>query len=557
MLRKVLEKSLVLFPHAATHREALRRALEVAHGRLIVSASCFAFLFFAVILRLGNLGMLKEVPGSLARLAPSAAALHGRGNITDRHGLLLATTLTTNSLFADPRIILDAQEAATQLAGVLKNHKKQDLLEKLTAPRSFVWLARHLTPQQKQEIIRLGIPGIDFRLDEKRVYPYGPLTAHVVGFTDIDGVGLAGIEQSHDSLLRQDGGGVTLSIDVKIQHMLRDELSKAIIEFEADGAAGIIMDVRTGEVLALASLPDFDPNAPDLKSPEALFNQATLGVYEMGSTMKVVNTAMALDSGVVKLHSVFDASAPLKVGRFHISDYRGKNRPLTVEEIFKFSSNIGSAKMALAVGGGEQKKFMSKLGFLEKLSLEIPEVGMPQAPHKWSDVHTITASYGYGISITPMHLVRAIATLVNDGIMVHPTLRKPQAPLQEGNRIISSETSRQIRHLMRLAVTEGSVKKADVPGFHVSGKTGTSNLRKAKGRGYQKKYVRTNFIGVFPRQPQYAVWVMLDSPKGLSKTYGFNAAGWNSAPVAGRVIERMTSLLGIVPEVEAQESNRS
>ncbi len=555
MLRDSFLKSLTLFPEATSHREALHDALQTIRIRLIIVGSFFVLLFFLIVFRLSNLVLSKENSDSIIKeISAPAPMVLGRGDIKDRNGLVLATTLITNSLYADSRIIIDAEEAAEKLASVLSGFKKEYFLKKLTSGKSFVWLARHLTPHQKAKIINLGIPGIDFRNDEKRVYPYGNLFSHIVGFTDVDNLGISGVEKSFDEKLRKDGNVFSMSLDVGFQHILRDELENHINEFKADGGAGIIMNIKTGEILSIVSFPDFDPNFPEKNSSKKMFNQSTLGVYEMGSTMKVINTAMSLESGLVDLKSKFDASKPLKIGRFTVTDYRGKNRSLDVSEIFKYSSNIGSAKMALLVGTKRQKNFMNKLGLFDKIKLEIPENGTPKNPKKWGDVHTITASYGYGLSMTPLHIVRAISGIVNDGMMVYPTLLKVDDDNKVINkRVVSPITSNQIKKLMRTVITEGSGKKANVLGFNVMGKTGTVNLRKSKGRGYQKRYVRTSFIGLFPKKPKYAVWVMLDSPKGLKKTFGFNASGWNAAPLGGKVIERLTSLIGMVPELDSED----
>jgi cell division protein FtsI (penicillin-binding protein 3) len=401
---------------------------------------------------------------------------------------------------------------------------------------------------------RLGIPGLNFEDAEARVYPHGRLVSHVIGLTDIDNNGLAGIEKRFDADLREDRDPIKLSLDIRVQHMLREELYKSMTEFSAIGAAGMVLDVNTGEIVGMSSLPDFDPNNIETVTDEAMFNRGTLGVYEMGSTFKLLNTAMALDSGRVGLENAFDARKPLRVARFRISDYHAKNRWLSVPEILVYSSNIGSARMAQFLGTQTQKDFLGKFGMLSRAKLEVPEVGAPLVPSPWRDINTLTISFGHGIAVSPVQLVNGVATLVNGGIFRDPTLlaRDPQQP-EAGRRVIKQSTSDIMRALMRMVVMEGTGKKAIVPGYMVGGKTGTAE-KQVNGR-YKRKALMSSFVAAFPLQkPRYVVLAMLDEPKGTKETFGYATGGWVAAPVVGAVIRRLAHLYALPPVDETAPS---
>jgi cell division protein FtsI (penicillin-binding protein 3) len=525
-----------------------KRVLETGRTRLLVTGALFAIAFAVVALRLTAVALLHQ--GDEPRIARSGAAsglLVGRADIVDRNGVVLATSLPTASLYANPHQVLDADDAAVRLVGVLKELSQAEVASKLSANKSFVWIDRNLTPREQYQVNRLGIPGLHFQTEERRVYPQGALTAHVVGFTDIDNRGLAGIEQSFDDVLRDSRRPVRLSIDVRLQHILREELGRAIADFTGIGGAGAILDVDTGELLALVSLPDFDPNQPGIASEDARFNRASLGIYEMGSTFKIFNTALALDSGIVHLTDQFDATKPIRIGGFSIRDYHGKNRWLSVPEIFMYSSNIGSARMAEEVGGVAQKAFFSRLGMLRPASLELPEVGHPLYPDIWRPINTMTISYGHGLAVSPMHVVSGVAAVVNGGVMRPATLiaRAPDE-VSEGERVISSDTSMQMRKLLRLVVEAGTGKNAEVPGYIVGGKTGTAD--KQSGKGYDRNSRLASFVAAFPmNDPEYVVLVMVDEPKPNATSFGYATGGWVAAPAAGNIIRRMAPLMGLLP----------
>lgn len=518
--------------------KSLRQTLDMAKTRLLVVSGAFLLAFFVISGRLIDVCLLR---GSGEESSAHARTCHGtvyRADIVDRNGDLLATSLSTFSLYANARVVLDAKEAAEKLIQVLPELNYKDTLQRLKSGKGFVWLARHLTPQKQAEIIRLGIPGIYFKQDERRVYPHGELFAHVLGYTNIDNQGLGGIERKFNDFLLSHKDPLQLSLDIRVQHVLRDELLVGIEKFRAQGGAGMVMDVRTGEIIAMVSLPDFDPNQVGKMGShkEALFNRITLGTYEMGSSFKIFNTALYLESGKGTLLTKFDVSSPLRIGRFRVPDFHQAHHPLTVAEVFTESSNIGSGKMAMQMGSSIQKPFFEKLGFFQPASLEISEIGSPLYPKKWSETTTITAAYGYGISISPLQLVTAIAGVVNKGIMQKPTLIKTaNSHVRKGVRIISAETSEIMRKLMYMIVAQGRGRKARVKGYEVGGKTGTAN--QISGRSYQQGSNMTSFVGAFPMShPQYIILIMVDRPQAIKETYGFNAAGWNAAPLRERLL---------------------
>ncbi|MBK8161128.1 MAG: penicillin-binding protein 2 [Rhodospirillaceae bacterium] len=521
-----------------------RRALEVSHSRLMLGLGLFTVAFVVIAARLA---MVTLMPGEHETLRVAAAPNADRADILDRNGVVLATSLTTASLYANPHQIREPDAIAAQLAQVLPDMPQEPTSAKLSADKTFIWLKRNLTPKQQQAVNRLGIPGLYFQYETKRVYPQGNLTAHVVGFSDVDSRGLAGVERSFDDVLAGGQRPLQLSIDVRIQHILHEEISRAIADFTAIGGAGMVMDIQTGEMLALVSLPDFDPARPGEASDDARFNRATLGTYEMGSTFKLFNTAIGLDSGTVTLAGGYDATHAIKIGRFSIDDFHGKHRWLSIPEIFTYSSNIGSAKLADAFGAEVQKTYLQRLGLLSKSTIELAEVGVPQYPKNWRRVNTMTISYGHGVSVAPIQVVSAVGAVANGGILRQPTLLKRAAhEVESGTRVVSEQTSAQIRQLMRLVVQVGTGKKANAPGYLVGGKTGTAD--KQEGRGYSDNSRMAAFVAAFPMNaPRYAVVVMIDEPKPNAHSYGYATAGWVAAPVVGALVQRMAPLMGISP----------
>lgn len=475
-----------------------------------------------------------------------------RVEITDRNGLVLATSLKTASLYADAREIKHPEKAARAIMGVLEGFDPQKLTARLASGKSFVWLRRNLAPKEQQAVNNLGIPGLYFQNEYVRVYPHANLMAHALGFVGVDNNGLAGVERFFDERLRntENPEPLALALDIRIQHLMHAELSKAVANFNAIGAIGVVADVTSGEIVSMVSLPDFDPNHPTRTPPEALFNRVALGTYEMGSSFKTFTLAQALETGAVSIQDGYDATNPIRVASFTISDFHPKSRWLSVPEIFAYSSNIGTVKMAMDVGVEPQKKFFDQLGLLKPVSIELRERGLPQYPSRWEKISMMTISYGHGISVTPLHLVQGYLGLLNEGRQHPLTLQRQHATTEaKAKQIISRETSHKVRRLLRSVVQYGTGKNAEAPGYRVGGKTGTAE--KISGRGYSDKARIASFMGAFPMDdPRYVVLVMLDEPKGNKSTYGYATGGWVAAPVASRVIAQMGPLLGIQPVME-------
>ncbi len=533
---------------------ATKQALETGRTRLLVAAVSFTLAFALIGWRLVDLGLMADQhEPSLARSLSSDALETGRADIVDRNGIVLATTMPTASLYANPQHIRNPESAAERLAEVLPDLSPAHLRAKLASGRSFVWLQRNLTPRQQYQVNRLGIPGLYFQREQRRFYPHGALLPHVVGFTDVDNQGLAGIEQSFDDVLRSSARPLRLSIDLRVQHVLAQELAGAMAEFRAIGAAGVVMDARTGEVLAMASLPTYDPEKPAAAPADARFNRASLGIYEMGSVFKLFTTAMALDEGIVDLNDGYDVRQPIRVARFTIRDYHPKNRWLSIPEILMYSSNIGTVHMAMDAGTPRQKEFLGRLGLLQPAGVELSEVGQPLVPSPWREINTMTISYGHGLAVSPLQLTSAVAAMINGGTEARATLLKQDpSHADKGRRVISAATSEKMRRLMRLVVVKGTGRKANTAGYVVGGKTGTAD--KPSGGGYARNSRIASFVGAFPMDdPRYVVFAMVDEPKPTKATFGYATGGWVAAPVAGRLIERIGPLLGVAPRENGDE----
>ena len=527
-------------------------ALEVARTRVLVASAVFAICFVLLGLRVVDLTLISgagENSSAGARLAESFAP--HRAGIVDRNGVLLATNLPSQSLYVDPSEVLDPDDAVDALMQVLPMLDREDIARRISAPGRFAWIKRNLTPEQQYAVNRLGLPGFDFKREERRVYPQGALFGHAIGFTDVDNRGLAGLELAAEDRLLGDAAPLALSLDIRVQSVLQQSLGNAMARFGAKGAAGVVLDVETGEVLALVSLPTFDPNTGSGKPDDALFNRATLGVYELGSTFKAFTVAMALDYGTTDLTKRFDATKPIQAARFLIRDHHPEKRWLTVSEIMVHSSNIGAARMALEVGAKRQRAFLDKLGLLTPIEIELPEKARPLLPAPWNEISTMTVSFGHGIAITPLHLTSGFATLVNGGIKREPTLLKREGSVA-GVQVMRPETSRAVRRLLRRVVTDGTGRNAASDGYRVGGKTGTAE--KAVGGRYSRDAMITTFVGAFPIEaPRYVVLAMLDEPHGIEETHNFATAGWNVAPLVGELITRIGPILGVpgTPDFEA------
>lgn len=548
-------------------RESSRgRLVEQGKLRLMCVSLFFVLCFGSISARLVE--MMIHTPISMPKLslsdmikraeAPEDAevipeAMHlVRSDIVDRNGVLLATNLMTASAFANPKEISNPEQAAHQL-GVTLRLDETVLLKRLKKNNSFVWIKRRLTPKEQQSVNSLGIPGVYFLPEEMRVYPYGNMFSHVLGYVGIDNKGLSGIEKEYDRQLtdstRKDP--IKLTLDMRIQHILHDEMQDAMQKFKGIGAAGVVMDATTGEVLAMNSLPDFDPNRFSHINDDHRFNRATLGLYEMGSTFKSLTMALALDNGVTYKEG-YDATNPFKVANFTIDDYHGKHRWLSVPEIFVYSSNIGTARMLLDVGIKKQKEFMKKVGMLDAVDIDFPEIAKPIVPHEWKEIQAITISYGHGISVTPLHLVRAVAALVNGGTIKPISLAMNEDhKIQREKRVIDEDTSEMMRQMFRLVVTHGTGSKANADGYRVGGKTGTADKVLANGR-YSQTAKISSFVGTFPvDDPRYVVYIMVDDPKPTKDTYGYATGGWVAAPAVGNVVKRMAPLVGVAPSFDS------
>jgi cell division protein FtsI (penicillin-binding protein 3) len=553
--------------HARAAAPGGRRADVERQGRWRVALAMAGFgaLYGVLALRLTFLGIgahgAEEDRHSLV-----LTATHTRPDILDRNGETLATDIKTASLFAEPRYVIDPDEATELLASVLPDLDRDRLRQQLSTNAKFAYIKREITPRQQQAIHKLGIPGIGFRVENRRFYPGGATASHVLGTVNIDNQGIAGIEKYVDRAFLNDlhaagfASGqalepVRLSLDLRVQHVVRDELVQAMERYRAIAAIGIVLDVTTGEVIGMSSLPDYDSNNRDEALDPDRMNRATVGVFEMGSTFKGFTTAMALDSGLVKINDSFDATHGLTVGRFTISDFHGKHRWLTVPEIFIYSSNVGAARMALAVGTQGQHDYFKLFGLLDTLHTELPEAGAPIVPKMpWPKVTTITMSFGHGISVSPMQTAAAGAALVNGGYFIPPTfLPRTQAEAAKvAHQVLRPGTSELMRQLFRLNVLKGSGKRAAVEGYSVGGKTGTAE--KVEHGRYSANKRRNAFLAAFPMDaPKYLVLVVLDEPKPEKPGIGATA-GLNTAPTAGNIVRRIAPMLGLEPrEVDPED----
>ena len=526
------------------------QAVENGRNRMALLAACFLAAFVILGMRVLEL-TLADAPQMMARTAPVETGPVHRTSITDRSGNMLATDVIVPSLYVDARKVIEPVATADALLTVLPDLNREKLLTQLHSGRAFQWIKRQLGPRQQAAVHALGLPGIGFKREPKRVYPKGASAAHVLGYVDRDNTGIAGIERGLDEMIRQadeyaDARPVVLSLDMGVQHAVEEELAAAMETFSARSAAGVVLDVHTGEVRALASLPDYDPNKPMASDDKSRFNTATRAVYEMGSTFKIFTAAIALDAGVTSLTTRYDARQPLKVAGHTINDYHAEERWLTVPEVVMHSSNIGTAKMVMDVGVDQHRDYLGRLGLLDRPVLEIPEVARPLRPRQWHEVETMTISFGHGLAVSPLQLAAAGAAVANGGFRVSPTLlaMRDREPVRE--RVLKTKTANDVVDLMRLVVSEGTGSKADVPGYEVAGKTGTAE-KPGRG-GYSKDRLVTSFLSVFPASaPEYLVLVLLDEPKATKETFGFATAGWNAAPAAGNVIRRVAPILGVRP----------
>src|SRR5271169_5441514 len=539
--------------------------LDRSGARIRTAALGMLVAYAAIGAKLVVLAVSHDPPQTLKGAADEAVS-GARPDLLDRNGDILATDIKTMSVFAEPNRIIDKDEAVELITAVLPDVDAKELRERLSSKKGFVWVKRQVTPKEQQEIFHLGLPGVGFVPENKRVYPNGPIGAHVIGFVDKDNIGIAGMEKYLDqqSLTDPHVAGFTvdpdslkpvrLSLDLKVTHALRDELEAGLEKYQAKAGAGAIIDVNTGEIIALESLPDYDPNdPPDMtkESSKDKINRINVGVYEMGSTFKAISISMALESGKVNLGSRIDARDSLRYGRFTIHDFHATHRVLTVPEVFTHSSNIGTARMALMVGVQGHQAFLKKMGQLDRLRTELPESAEPLAPKRWSLLNTMTIAFGQGLNVAPLQAVMAVAALVNGGNMMAPSFlpRTEAEAAKVGRRVVSEQTSDSMRYLMRSNATHGSASFANIPGYYVGGKTGTAD-KIIRGH-YSQNKVFTTFMAITPAdKPKYLYLTLYDDPEPAPEDHGFHTAAYNAGRVAGALIRRVEPLEGVPPMKE-------
>ena len=520
-----------------------------ARFRIIIIIATFALCFIGLAYRL-----IIVTNSNHVRSNEYSAKTNFRKEIVDRYGKVLTISVPSSSLFAYPAKITDPRQSLNKLSKIIPNLNIEKLLLELSSNKNFVWIARDLSPAIQTEITNLGLPGFGFEREQKRVYLFGRVLSHIIGYVGRDLIGLAGLEKKYDQFLRNvdqvngannANAALELSVDVRLQTILSEELESTIQQFNAIGGAAIVANPHNGEILAMVSKPDFDPHHPQKATNAQLFNTASHGIYEIGSGFKSVTIAIGLDTEAITVHDAYNISY-MRVGRFEVKDYHPRSGWHSVAEIFLHSSNIGTSQIILEIGKNNFKKYLKNLGLLEQLTIELPERGTPLFPadSRWTDLGLVTMSYGYGISISPLHFVQAMLPVVNGGNLYPLTLIKKQNDQLVGKRVFSEETSRQMRKLLRLVVKEGTGKRADVKGYLVGGKTGTAN-KSVAGRYAQNSRI-SSFFGVLPASdPQYVIYVMLDDPKGNKQTSGHTTAGWNAAPLVNKIFERMVALYGL------------
>jgi len=538
-----------------------------ARARVGLAMLAFSAVFAVIALRLVMYGVVGDSHGGRRGGSQDAIAT-ARPDILDRNGEILATDVKAASLFAEPRKLIDKDEAIELLTATLPDLDPGEVRDRLSSRKGFVWLKRELTRKQQHDVFKLGLPGVGFLRENKRVYPTGRDVSHLIGLVNIDNQGIAGMEKWLDGNgladLHRAGFAtdrqqepIELAVDLRVEHALRDELMKAKEKFHAKAASGLVSNVKTGEIVAMVSLPDFDPNNPKEANDPDRINRLTTGVYEMGSTFKAFTLAMALDSGKTTLNSMWDVRTPLQYGRFRIHDDHPLGRAINTKEVFTYSSNIGAARIALSQGIEAHKAFLGKMGQLTRLRTELPESASPILPRHWGELNTVTIAFGHGIAVAPLQAVMGIDALVNGGYLIPPTfLKRSEADAMKlAKRVIKPETSDKMRFLMRLNAEVGTARKADVAGYYIGGKTGTAE-KVINGR-YAKKKVLNAFTAIMPADnPQYQLLVMLDEPQSLPETHGFITSGWNAVPTGGKIIARIAPLLGIQPRFDLPPSER-
>ena len=541
-----------------------------AEGRLLVMGAMFALAYGAIGVRMGALaGTVPEEPQSTVVGNPIFGQ---RADIVDRNGRILATNLDTHALYAHPRDMVDPEQTARELAAIFPELKVDQLVKDFTGTRKFVWIRRQLSPEQMQQVHDIGSPGLVFGPREMRLYPNGAIAAHILGgasygregVASAEVIGVAGVERKFDEYLRDpanEGAPLELSIDLTIQAAAEEVLAGGMSIMNAKGAASVLMDVHTGEIISMVSLPDFDPNKrPQVlltgdQSDSPLFNRAVQGVYELGSTFKIFAVTQAMELGLINPETMINTKGPLQWGKFRIRDFHDYGAQLSATDVIVQSSNIGTARIAMQIGAERQQEFLRSLGFMEATPVELQEApsGVPLLPRKWSELSTMTISYGHGLSSSPLHLATAYSSLLNGGTRVYPTLLHRENR-KTGPRIVRAEISERSRDMLRQVVSRGTASFGEVEGYEVGGKTGTADKPKQNGGGYYKDKVIATFASVFPaNDPQYVLIVTFDEPSENSGIEPRRTAGWTAVPVAAEMIRRVAPLLGLRPQVDRTE----
>lgn len=551
------------------HEDMNDKARLRAEGRLLVLGLSFLCAFAVIGARMGVLSSTEPVePRSNVS---GASIMASRADITDRRGRILATNLETYALYAQPQQMVEPERVAVELAEIFPDLDADRLLADFTGTRKFLWIKKKLSPELKQAVHDIGDPGLLFGPREMRLYPNGKLAAHILGGAGFgregvnaaEVIGVAGVEKQFDDVLRDPANGgkaLTLSLDLTVQDAVERVLYGGMKLLNAKGASAILMDVHTGEVVALVSLPDFDPNKRPVVLPNGdpgdnpLFNRAVQGLYELGSTFKIFTAAQAMDLGIASPDTMINTRGPLKWGKYKIRDFHDYGAELSLTKVIVKSSNIGTARLAQEIGVERQQEFLRALGMLDPTALETVEASgaKPLLPPRWSELSAMTISYGHGLSASPLQLAVGYAVIANGGTAIRPTILK-RSSAQQGARVMTYEAAKQARDMLRLVVTEGTASLGDVPGYAVGGKTGTADKPNPQG-GYHDDKVIATFAAMFPADdPKYSLVVMLDEPVETSGPEPRRTAGWTAVPVAAEMIGRIAPLLGLRPDVEPGE----
>ena len=517
-------------------------------SRLLFLIICLALCFMALGYKL--IAVALTTPADKHIYAKSD---YFRREIVDRNGVLLAINVPGSSAYANPKKMIDINDAVEKLTKNISGIDKNRLIKDLKETKTFAWIKRELTTKEQRIIHNLGIPGIYFEEEQKRVYTQGSVLSHLIGYVGRDNDGLAGLEKSYDEFLsgrhftnKDDTEPLKLTIDSRVQNIVHEELAKTISTFRAAAGLVVIADPNNGEIIAAVSMPDFNPHIPAQATADQLFNRYSLGVYEFGSIMKALTMAIGIDADKAHLTDAYDLTS-MRVANFNLNDYHKSVGFHTVPEIFLHSSNIGMAQIVLETGKEDFKKYVDRLGLTEKLAIELPEKAHPLVPKfdQWTDLSMTTMSYGYGMSFSPLHFMNAGVPVINGGKMYPLHFVKKDEPII-GTQVLKETTSADMLKLMRLVVSKGTGKNAEVKGYFVGAKTGTAEKR--EGRRYVKNKRDSSFFAVVPAiNPKYAILIMLDNPQPTKETFGFATAGWTAAPLAKNIISRMVTLYGISP----------